>query len=302
MKIASGGGKPASAAGARRRRPRAPARRRRRHCGGCARRARRAPRWRWRAASGSASIHSIATEPEPAPMSQSSSPRRGASDDSVTARISRLVIWPSCSNRSSASPAARAMTRAPASGHDLDRHDVERIDRVPRSKSAAVVARMRSRGPPSASSTVRREAPKPVLVEQAARARPAPSPSEVSARMRAPGCRCGRTRSSVRPCSESGAVSGSAQPSRAAARLKAEGAGTHDDLARRRRGARARRRRRSGTDRPRRARTTWRPRCAEHLVDGAVERARPGPRRAADERRREGEMALAAEDDLAPRR
>ena len=46
--------------------------------------------------------------PEPAPMSQSNSPRRGASDDSVSARTSRLVIWPSCSNRSSASPAARA--------------------------------------------------------------------------------------------------------------------------------------------------------------------------------------------------
>ena len=67
---------------------------------------------------GSASIHSIATEPEPAPMSQSSSPRRGASDDSVTARISRLVIWPSCSNRSSARPDVQRHARArPAPPH-----------------------------------------------------------------------------------------------------------------------------------------------------------------------------------------
>ena len=46
-------------------------------------------------------------------MSHSSSPRRGASADSVTARISRLVIWPSCSNSASARPAARGMMRAP---------------------------------------------------------------------------------------------------------------------------------------------------------------------------------------------
>ena len=99
MKTASGAARPASAAGA------APfdhaerqARRRRRRCGGCARPVRRRARRRRRAATGRASIHSIATEPEPAPTSHSSSPRRGASEDSVTARISRLVIWPSCSN------------------------------------------------------------------------------------------------------------------------------------------------------------------------------------------------------------
>ncbi len=90
---------------------------------------------------------------------------------------------------------------------------------------SAVVVRMRSRGPPSASSTVSREAPKPDCVRSRANAA-GPSPSEVNARMRAPGCRCGRTRSSVRPCTESSAVCGSDQPSRAAARLNAEGAGT----------------------------------------------------------------------------
>ena len=84
---------------------------------------------------------------------------------------------------------------------------------------------MRSRGPPSASSTVRRDAPKPISARSLASAA-GPSPSEVSARMRAPGCKCGRTRSSVRPCSDSSTVCGSGQPSRAAARLKADGAGT----------------------------------------------------------------------------
>ena len=43
--------------------------------------------------------------------------------------------------------------------------------------------------------------------------------------MRAPGCKCGMMRSSAWPCSETRAQSCCAQPSRAAARLKAEGAG-----------------------------------------------------------------------------
>ena len=115
--------------------------------------------------------------------------------------------------------------------------------------------------------------------------------------MRAPGCRCGRTRSSVRPCSESSVVSASDQPSRAAARLKADGAGTHDHLAR--------------IDRSRQHRADAvmeRIAGSEHadlpaamigdLVGGAVERARPRPRRAANERRRETKMALAAEHDF----
>ena len=81
MKMASGGGRPASAAGAapstisRPGTPKAAALRRMR--------AARSPRFSMAMAriSGSASIHSIATEPAPAPMSHSSSPRRGASDD-----------------------------------------------------------------------------------------------------------------------------------------------------------------------------------------------------------------------------
>ena len=43
------------------------------------------------------SSHSMATEPLPSPISQSSSPGAGRSAESVNARISRLVICPSCS-------------------------------------------------------------------------------------------------------------------------------------------------------------------------------------------------------------
>ena len=114
-------------------------------------------------------------------MSHNSSPRRGASDDSVTARISRLVIWPSCSNRLSARPDVRARTRASGAAVTSIATTLS-ASVVPRSNPAAVVARMRSRGPPSASSTVRREAPKPVSVRSFASAA-GPSPSEVSARI-----------------------------------------------------------------------------------------------------------------------
>ena len=66
----------------------------------------------------------------------------------------------------------------------------------------------------------------------AARARPAPrrprsAPGSARRAADAAGCR-----SSARPCSESSVVSGSAQPRRAAARLKADGARHHDDLLR----------------------------------------------------------------------
>ena len=173
---------------------------------------------------GSASIHSIATEPAPAPTSHSNSPRRGESAASVIARISRFVIWPSCSNSSSDRPDVRASTRASAKA-STSIATMLSGPTSPRSKPAAVVARRRSRGPPSASSTVMREVPKPVSASRRASAA-GPSPSEVSASTRAPGCRCGRTRSSARPWSESWVVSGSAQPRRAAARLKVESAGT----------------------------------------------------------------------------
>ena len=115
--------------------------------------------------------------------------------------------------------------------------------------------------------------------------------------MRAPGCRCGRTRSSERPCSESSAVCGSDQPSRAAARLKADGAGTTVIS----RGVDAAREHRADAVMERIARGEHADLAAammQHFVGGAVERARPRPRRAANERRREAEMAPAAEHDF----
>ena len=83
----------------------------------------------------------------------------------------------------------------------------------------------RSCAPPKASSTVNRDRPKPLSASNAASAA-GPCSSEVSARMRAPGWRCGRIRSTGRPCSETVAASCSAQPRRDAARLKADGAGS----------------------------------------------------------------------------
>jgi len=109
----------------------------------------------------SASSHSIATDPEPAPTSQRSSPRRGANADNVRARISRLVICPSCSYNSSAMPAALGRIRAPSSAATSIATVLSRsIDS--RSKEFAGDERIRSRGPASDSSTVTREGPKPI--------------------------------------------------------------------------------------------------------------------------------------------
>ena len=172
----------------------------------------------------SASIHSIATDPDPAPTSQSSSPRRGASAERVKARISRLVIWPSCSNRSSQRPAVLGKMRAPGPAA-TSIATVFRESMRSRPKQSARDARMRSCGPASDSSTVSSDCPKPISHNNRASCAGA-CWSEVSARIRAPGCRCGRIRSSGRPQSESRTVCGSGHSRRDAAMLKADGAGT----------------------------------------------------------------------------
>ena len=115
--------------------------------------------------------------------------------------------------------------------------------------------------------------------------------------MRAPGCRCGRIRSSSRPCTESSAVCGNDQPSRAAARLKADGAGTTiisraSIVSRQHRADAVMERIARGEHADLPAAMT------QHFVGGAIERARPRPRRAANERRRQAEMAPAAEHDF----
>ena len=109
---------------------------------------------------------------------------------------------------------------------DFDRHDVERIDRRRASKAVGAGRCGCARpAPPSASSTVSVEPPKPLPRQQRAR-----SPPGRSRPRSAPGCgvrdaaAAGSGRAAGRAARRSRSPA-SAQPSRAAARLKAEGAG-----------------------------------------------------------------------------
>ena len=74
---------------------------------------------------GWARIHSMPMLPEPAPTSHSSWPGTGASAASVSARTSRLVSWPSCSNASSGRPGVRGSGAAAGSR----RHSIAMIAR-----------------------------------------------------------------------------------------------------------------------------------------------------------------------------
>ena len=101
-------------------------------CGRCARRGRGGLRsrrrdWRDRPAS-------IRSRPSPSRRRRPTavSPRRGASAESVIARMSRLVIWPSCSNHSSGRPRRAGQDARVAVGDDLERDGVERGDVVER--------------------------------------------------------------------------------------------------------------------------------------------------------------------------
>ena len=172
---------------------------------------------------GSASIHSMPMEPEPAPISHNSSPLRGASAASVTARMSRLVICPSCSNQSSGRPGVSAMTRAPGEAIS-SMASVFNGPMSAREKSAARAERISSRGPPRFSSTCRRESPKPNC-ERCAATRPGVVPSQERISNRRPGCKCGVMRSKARPCSDSSAQSCWLQHRRDAASAKADGQG-----------------------------------------------------------------------------
>ena len=101
-----------------------------------------------------------------------------------------------------------------------------------RSKFSADVVRKTSRGPAHASQIVRRECAQVPCASSAASFFGV-SPSHDSARIFAPGWRCGMIFSSARPCSVTSAQSCNAQPSRLAARLKAEGCGRQHDFRRR---------------------------------------------------------------------
>ena len=123
-------------------------------------------------------------------------------------------------------PGAERQARAPRPGRDLDRRARSARRTAASPKPAAVAAPQPLLRPAERLEHVQPRRPEAVAGEQRARSAPAPSPSEVSARIRAPGCSSGRISSTGRPCSDSVSTSCSGQPSRAAARLKAEAAGT----------------------------------------------------------------------------
>ena len=163
--------------------------------------------------------------PAPAPMSHSSSPRRGASADRVTrAHLALGDLAVVLEAASSGRPAAERQDARPARPRPRCATRFSAAQTASPKLVGAPLAAAARRGPPSASSTCSRDAPNPSATSSRAIAAGA-SPSEVSARMRVPGCSSGRISSIGRPCSEIVSTSGSGQPSRAAARLKAEAAG-----------------------------------------------------------------------------
>ena len=230
IKTASGGGRPASACGARPAITRSRAATPRRAAFSRARSARAGSASTPKAsAPGAARAHSMATEPDPAPMSHSVSPAHGASADRVSARTARLVIWPSWANSASGRPKARDGAAASADPSASARPSASTATATGAAtscsaKASARISRRRSRGPPSASSTHRRLAPKPCAVSQRASA-PAPAPSRTRHSARAPGARTGRRPENGAACRPRQATASSRQPSRAAASENTDGAG-----------------------------------------------------------------------------
>ena len=114
----------------------------------------------------------------------------------------------------------------------------------------------------------------------------------------APGWKCGRTRSSARPCSDisDGVRQRPAEPRRGQAERRRR---RHDNHL----GRASMRRSDQRTDAVVKGiaggqHADLAAAMRQHLVGGTVERARPRPRRAANERRRKAEVALAAEHDF----
>ncbi len=115
--------------------------------------------------------------------------------------------------------------------------------------------------------------------------------------MRAPGCRCGRTRSSAAAVhrEQHGLRQRPAEPRRGEAEGRRR---RHDDHLARIDVARQHRAD-AVVERIARGEHADLPAAmAQHFVGGAIERARPRPRRAANERRREAKMPPAAEHDF----
>ncbi len=202
---------------------------------------------------GSASSHSIATEPEPAPMSHkqfAAARRKRRQRHRANFALGDLaVVLEQIVGR----PGVRARTRASGAS----------VTSIATILSASDRAELKSRGRRGADALARtaerfehgqaRRA-ETGFRSGASPARPAPSPSEVSARISEAGCKCGRTRSSMRPCSDSNIapLQRPAEPGRGQAEGRRR---RHDEPSHAHRcAAPAPRRRRSGTDRPRRAR------------------------------------------------
>ena len=185
--------------------------------------------------------HSMPIEPAPAPMSHSSSPARGASAARVRARISALVSWPSFSNQASSRPGARVTTCASGAPRPRSRR-CSGLRRPPRSSR-------RGTAPHALARPAHRFEDR--IVERRSRARE--QGGELCGGRPVPGEReDAGARLQMREHPLQGAAmqadagaSGSDQPSRAAARLKAETCGKND-LLRGDEARRARRRRRNG--------------------------------------------------------
>ena len=157
----------------------------------------------------------MAMEPAPAPTSQSSSPGRGARADSVSARMSCFVSWPSCSKALSGKLPRQGTTRAvgPAQTSMATRL---RLRTSSRARAEAAAERTRSSRAPRHSSTCSVESPKPRSVSSCAR-RPGVSRSQDRASTRRPGRRYAGLRpargraATPRPC-PAGASPGATQP------------------------------------------------------------------------------------------
>ncbi len=204
-------------------------------------------------------------------MSHRVSPGRGASAESVSARIGRLVIWPSCCEQIVRQ--ARARGRAGPRGVDRDRDGGGDVggDRWRR-----VVVRMRSRGPPSASRTSRVGVRRSPARSARRRARP-PRRRRAGGRIALAGgekrAQPGERRGMQAEATCLPAASPAAR--RRGRRSKARGRRASLRVADARRGCRPRRAR---TDRPRRAPPSGGPRRASTgAISNGTGHARPRP-------------------------
>ena len=166
--------------------------------------------------------HSIAIDPDPAPISHKSSPPRGASAASVTARIRLLGDLPVVLEGIVRQTRARTALRRPAR-HIRRRScsaDRCRRDRTP-APSSRGCAHARRPSPQARSSATRQSRARKAFSRRAPAYRHPTTGQEFCGPARDAGC---NPRSS-RPCSDTSATSCNGQHRREAASEKAEGCG-----------------------------------------------------------------------------